>query len=184
MEGPYLPLSSRRSLLKLARRSVEHFVRTGSPPVAEIDDPYLCVKDWGVFVSLHNDRELRGCVGTIAPKKPLYESVIEMAQAAASRDNRVPPVRESELDVIRIDISILSAPAISSDPLLLEVGKHGVLIARGDNHGVLLPQVATVYGWDIKTLLEETCLKAGLHKDAWREPDSLVSSFTTLIIAE
>jgi uncharacterized protein (TIGR00296 family) len=70
------------------------------------------------------------------------------------------------------------------DPLTLEIGKHGLYIASGEKRGVLLPQVATQYGWDMKTFLEQTCLKAGLQKHAWKESEVRVSGFTALIIEE
>jgi AmmeMemoRadiSam system protein A len=114
----------------------------------------------------------------------LFETVTEMTEAAASRDPRVRPVSKKELGEIRIDITVLSPLAPLEDPLTLEIGKHGLYIASGGKHGVLLPQVATQYGWDIQTFLEQTCLKAGLRRNAWKQSDAQVSGFTALIIEE
>ena len=107
-----------------------------------------------------------------------------MTEAAASQDDRVQPIAKSELAAIRIDITILSPMAAVRDPLSLEAGKHGVYVTRNDRRGVLLPQVATRYRWDLKTFLEHTCHKAGLPKSAWHDPDTQLWSFTVLIIEE
>ena len=152
--------------------------------VEKIDDPYLLARDYGAFVSLHKGQELRGCVGTCFPTQPLYETVIETTEAAASRDYRVPPISESELTDIRIEISVLSPLRFVDDPLSLEVGKHGLHVEYGGKKGILLPQVAIQYGWDIETFLRQACVKAGLAKRAWKWPGAKISSFTALIIEE
>jgi uncharacterized protein len=184
MDEVDIPLSSQKTLLHLARQTLEDFVRKTLRPKTRIDDPYLSIEDFGVFVSLHRRDELRGCIGTLTGQGPLYETVVEMTQAAASRDSRVEPIRRGELDKIRISISVLSPLKVTDDPLSLTVGKHGLSIAQGARHGVLLPQVATEYQWNIVTFLEQTCLKAGLCKNAWQEDGTEVSSFTALIIEE
>jgi uncharacterized protein (TIGR00296 family) len=107
-----------------------------------------------------------------------------MTRAAASQDDRVQPLAEEELAAVRIDITVLSALTAVADPFSLEAGKHGVYVARDCRHGVLLPQVATRCRWDVKTFLEQTCLKAGLPRSAWRDPDTQLWSFTVLIIEE
>ena len=184
MQDVYLPLESQRTLIELARRTLEAFVLGRACCAESIDDTYLESDRYGAFVSLHNQGELRGCIGDCAPRAPLYETVIEMTQAAASRDSRVEPVSESELDDIRIEISVLSPLVRTDAPLSLEAGKHGLLLARQGRRGRLLPQVATEYHWNMKTFLEQTCLKAGLRKHAWKDSDTEVSAFTALIIEE
>ena len=184
MQDVYLPLESQRTLIELARRTLETFVLGVSREAESIDDTYLRSESYGAFVSLHNQGELRGCIGDCAPRAPLYETVIEMTQAAAARDSRVEPVSQSELGDICIEISVLSTLVRAQAPLSLEVGKHGLYIARQGRRGILLPQVATQYHWDIKTFLEQTCLKAGLRKHAWKDSDTEVSTFTALIIEE
>ena len=108
MQDVYLPLESQRRLIELSRRTLENFVHGRARRAENIDDSYLRSESYGAFVSLHNQGELRGCIGDCVPRAPLYETVIEMTQAAASRDSRVEPVSESELDDIRIEISVLS----------------------------------------------------------------------------
>jgi AmmeMemoRadiSam system protein A len=110
--------------------------------------------------------------------------VIEMTQSAASQDYRFPPVSQSELPDITIDISALSPLELVQNPLSLKVGEHGIHVEWGDKRGVLLPQVAVEHGWDTKTFLQQVCEKADLPEDAWKWPETKVSSFTALIIKE
>ena len=179
-----LPAPSQRRLLEIARLTLERVAAGRSPELIESDDPYLEKVGYGAFVTLFNRNNLRGCVGTCAPAHSLREVVIEMTEAAASRDRRTKPVRAEELEEIRIDISVISPLEKSAAPLSLEVGRHGLHIARARKRGVLLPQVAVEHGWDMETFLQQTCLKADLPKDAWRQADTAVSSFTALIIEE
>jgi AmmeMemoRadiSam system protein A len=184
MESIDLPPVSQKRLLELSRQTLERFVRGAANEIDTFEDPYLLSSDHGAFVSLHREKELRGCIGICFPTSPLYETVIEMTEAAASRDNRVAAIAPSELAEIRIDISVLSPLRPVSDPLSLEVGKHGIYIASGERRGVLLPQVAPQYGWDMQTFLRQTCVKAGLAKNAWKNSATKIMSFTALIIEE
>lgn len=131
----------------------------------------------GAFVTLHLDHQLRGCIGTIEPIKPLAEVVQEMAVAAAFQDPRFPPLSAKELDRIDLEISVLTPLVQVSDPQEIEVGRHGLVVERGYRRGLLLPQVATEYHWDRQTFLEHTCLKAGLPPDAWRDPQTRIYRF-------
>jgi AmmeMemoRadiSam system protein A len=184
MGDVYLPLESQQKLMDLARQTLEHFVRGIERGPARIRDPYLQARDYGAFVSLHKKEELRGCIGNCAPRAPLFETVIRMTEAAAAQDHRVRPIARDELGAIDIEISVLSPLTATSDPLALAAGKYGLHIAREGRRGVLLPQVATRYGWDMKTFLEQTCLKADLPKNAWQGADTEVLCFTSLIIEE
>jgi AmmeMemoRadiSam system protein A len=184
MDDVYLPPESQAKLLALARQRLEQFV-LGLPRRAErIDDPYLQSHGYGAFVTLYKKEQFRGCVGNCTPAAPLCDTVIEMTEAAASRDHRVEPISRTELDDIRIDISVLSPLRILEQPLSLQIGKHGLHVARHTRRAVLLPQVASRYNWDMTTFLEQTCLKAGLRKHAWKDPGTQLSSFTALIIEE
>jgi AmmeMemoRadiSam system protein A len=184
MTNVYLPLESQRKLIELSRQALEDVVFGLEREREKVSDPYLQSREYGAFVSLHKQRELRGCIGNCTPKTRLYETVTEMTEAAASRDPRVTPVSKKELAEIRIDITVLSPLESLADPLTLEIGKHGLYVASVEKRGVLLPQVATQYGWDVKTFLEQTCVKAGLRKHAWKESGVRVSGFTALIIEE
>jgi len=184
MSDVYVPPAAQEKLLDLSRQTLEDFVRGSVQRVEEIQDSALQRSDYGAFVSLHKRKELRGCIGTCMPTHPLYLTVIAMTEAAASRDRRMKPIAVSELGEVRIGISVLSPLEAVVNPLSLIVGTHGLHIARGKRRGVLLPQVATQYGWNIRRFLEQTCLKAGLHENAWEKPDTRVASFTALIIEE
>lgn len=184
MAAVELPVDSQKRLIEIARQTLEDVVLCRPYKHARPNDFHLDRMGYGAFVSLFNHDTLRGCIGTCTPSEPLGIIVARMTEAAATRDRRMKPVGAAELDEISIDISVLSPLERSQDPLSLEVGKHGLHIARNRKRGVLLPQVATEYRWDILTFLQQTCLKADLSKDAWRHPDTIVSSFTALIIEE
>lgn len=184
METIDIPPLSQKRLLELSRQTLQNFVLKQPRPAPSVDDPYLLASRYGAFVSLHRGRELRGCIGTCFPTDPLYRTVAEMTEAAASRDHRVRPIAPRELAAIVIDISILSPLEPVAAPLSLEAGKHGLHLEQGRMRGVLLPQVAAEHGWDMQTFLGETCAKAGLPKDAWKSAETKLSSFTALVIEE
>jgi AmmeMemoRadiSam system protein A len=184
MVDVHLPLESQKRLIEIARQTLESVVRHRSRQTVLGDDSYLQQASYGAFVSLFKHDELRGCIGTCTPSNSLRDTVVEMTEAAATRDPRVKPVRADELDGIHIDISVLSGLAKTTEPLSLAVGRHGLHIAHGGKRAVFLPQVAVEHEWDMLTFLEQTCVKADLPKDAWRWPDTVLSSFTALIIEE
>lgn len=125
---------------------------------------------------------LRGCIGFPYPVKPLAEAVQEAAVGAALQDPRFPPLRAEELSALEIEISVLTPPK-SLEPSQVKVGVHGLIVSRGGRSGLLLPQVAMEYGWDAPTFLAQTCLKAGLPKDAWRK-DAELSAFEAQVFSE
>jgi AmmeMemoRadiSam system protein A len=129
-------------------------------------------------VTITIDGELRGCIGRIKGDQPLYEMVTEMAQAAAFEDPRFSQLTPQEFEHIEVEISMLSPLERVHKFSNLEVGKHGLMIKMDFNSGLLLPQVATEQGWDGKEFLEQTCLKAGLPKNSYRDKYAEVYSFT------
>jgi len=170
-------------LLRLARRTIESAFAEEeadlSPhPSTLLDSPY------GAFVSLSKQGKLRGCIGYIEAVKPLRETIVEMATSAAFKDWRFPPVRESELDEIEIEISVLSPLRRIDDPSVIEVGTHGIIISRGSSRGLLLPQVAVEWHWDRETFLRQTCVKAGLPDDAWTKNGTRIDIFSADIFSE
>lgn len=132
----------------------------------------------GAFVTINKKGALRGCIGHIRGIKPLYRTVEEMAAAAAFDDPRFPPVTKAELKDLEIEISVLTPLRQIDDVEEIEVGKHGIYIEKGFYSGLLLPQVATEYGWDRNTFLEHTCRKAGLSPDAWKQKDTKIYIFS------
>jgi AmmeMemoRadiSam system protein A len=121
----------------------------------------------GVFTTLYHRGELRGCVGYVLPRLPLFQAVAETARAAAFEDIRFSPLTPQELPELAVSISVLSAlrPVHANE---IEIGRHGLLIKYGSSRGLFLPQVAVEHHWNVKTFLEQTCRKAGLSPEAWQ----------------
>lgn len=155
-------------ILKLARTALEMHVREGKTPGYKTSNPKF-ETECGAFVTLHKDGELRGCIGYVEAFKPLYMTIIEMAQAASTKDPRFSPVSPGELADIHLEVSVLSPLAPIRDFSLIEIGRHGLVVRQGFYSGLLLPQVATEWKMDVTTFLEHTCMKAGLHKNAYKE---------------
>jgi len=176
--------SQRQFLLRLARQAIEASVRNpagGSLPSVERPEGPLAV-NCGAFVTLHKGGRLRGCIGNIEASQPLYQTVMECARSAALRDPRFDPVSPEELPLLHLEISVLS-PLKEIRPEEVEVGRHGLLISRGFQRGLLLPQVAVEFQWDREEFLEETCLKAGLPPDAWKH-GAKIQAFTAQVFGE
>lgn len=169
----HLSDDEKRALLKLARDTVEAKVRGKRLPDAPAETPNL-LAPCGAFVTLHAHGDLRGCIGYIEAVEPLWKTIREMAVSASTRDPRFPPVTPDELSAIRIEISALSPLERCDDPTRIVVGTHGILIKKGRRQGLLLPQVATEWGWSRDQFLVHTCRKAGLPDDAWREGAELL----------
>ena len=167
--------SDRLSLLNLARQAVIEAVSRGQI-LAEIPSDGVFSQQRGVFVSLHAGKRLRGCIGVVEPK-PLGDSVVRCAASAALQDPRFPAVRPDELGDLQIEISLLSA-LIPICPEQIQIGSHGLLITRERQRGVLLPQVAIEHHFSAEQFLAETCRKAQLPTDAWREQGTNVFAFT------
>jgi AmmeMemoRadiSam system protein A len=170
-------------LLTLARESIEDRLQGKKTPEDEGDSAALKEKR-GVFVSLHKKGRLRGCIGCIEGRKPLLKAVREMAQSAAFEDPRFSPLHREEMKDLDIEISVLTPLKEIKDIHEIEVGTHGIYLAKGFFSGLLLPQVATQYGWDRVTFLEETCRKAGLPSHAWKDKNTRICIFTADIFGE
>jgi AmmeMemoRadiSam system protein A len=138
----------------------------------------------GVFVTLQKSGQLRGCIGYVEGLKPLQIAVGEMALAAAFDDPRFPPVDKEELNEIEIEISVLSRLETITGSDQIEIGRHGLIIEQGLMRGLLLPQVATEYNWDVQTFLEQTCQKAGLPKNAWQDESTTIKIFFAEIFSD
>lgn len=138
----------------------------------------------GVFVSLKLLDELRGCIGSVTPAEPLYLAVAHNAVNAAFCDPRFQPVSRLEFPLVRFEISVMTVPEPVADWDSIVVGRHGLIVRRGPHAGLLLPQVATEYGWDRDKFLDYACMKAGLPPATWKQPDCLVEKFTAVVFAE
>jgi AmmeMemoRadiSam system protein B/AmmeMemoRadiSam system protein A len=163
-----LSAEEKKELLRLARQAVQTFVVEKKVIACETDDPNL-LAERGAFVTLKKRGELRGCIGFIEPVASLCETVIRTAIYAASEDNRFTPVTPEELSELEVEISVLTPLKKIDNPRVVQVGKHGLVIAMGRNRGLLLPQVPVENNWDRETFLDQACLKAGLPADAWKK---------------
>ncbi|MFW5868805.1 MAG: AmmeMemoRadiSam system protein A [Armatimonadota bacterium] len=170
-------------LLRLARETIEQYVRDRSVPELPQGDPAF-TPERAVFVTLHKHGQLRGCIGGLEAREPLAEAVRSSAISAATQDPRFPPVSSEELGDLEIEVSVLSPLKKVERPEEIVVGLHGVMIAQGMRRGVFLPQVAPEQGWDRDTMLSYLCAhKAGLPADAWRHGADLYV-FTTQVFSE
>ncbi len=172
-------------LLKIVRQSVETAVRqhTLLEPVASPKSDFL-LDERGAFVTLTKRGEVRGCIGYVSALKPLYMTVRDVAVFAAMRDPRFPPVAPAELGALKYEISVLSPLRRVTDSKQIQIGRHGLLVKKGNREGVLLPQVPVEQGWNRQTFLEQVCLKAGLPPNAWKDEDTDLFMFTALVFGE
>lgn len=164
-------------LLDLARRSVEARARGQKADIPECPSSYLEEKR-GAFVTITKGGLLRGCIGLVHAKEPLVDAVAEMAVAAAFEDPRFPPVTGDELADLEYEISVMSPLSLVTDIDSIVVGRDGLMIRLDMHSGLLLPQVATENNWDRITFLEQTCLKAGLPKNSYKDRQTQIYKFT------
>ena len=161
-----LTSEQRRALLDLARSSIVSTVG-GSRPTVPVP------RDWpdasGVFVTIKRGGRLRGCLGTLQNRAGLAAEVVRCAAESATEDPRFPPVIGDELPELSLEISVLAPlEPIEPRPDAFTIGAHGLVVEQGYHRGLLLPQVAIEWGWDAEQFLRQTCVKAGLPPDAWR----------------
>ena len=173
----------KKTLIGIIKSTIQSRLDGRAAPECEIESEILKEKR-GAFVTLKKDGCLRGCIGYIEAKKPLYKTIEEMAVASAFHDPRFSPLRRDELKNLTIEISILSPLKMIRDIQDIEVGVYGIYIVKGYCSGLLLPQVATEWKWDRLTFLEETCCKAGLHTNAWKEKDTKIYIFSADVFSE
>jgi AmmeMemoRadiSam system protein A len=172
-------------LLETARCAVVAAVKRENPPEIPEDvrrEPRL-LQPGGAFVTLLLRGRLRGCIGQLESGDPLVEVVAHCARSSALEDPRFRPLKPEELPETEIELSVLSSPE-DMRPEAIEAGKHGLIVANGQARGLLLPQVATQFRWNGIRLLQETCEKAGLPRDAWKSPGTRVQGFTADVFSE
>src|ERR1700688_1057592 len=170
----------RKLLLQIAHESILSFLEGQDislpAPSSHLAEPR------GVFTTLNVAGKLRGCVGFPTPVLPVYRAVMETARAAACEDPRFQPISLQEARALHISISVLSPlQPVSPDEII--IGRHGLVISKGAQRGLLLPQVPAEQGWDRITFLEQTCLKAGLSPDAWLS-GTRVETFTAEVFGD
>jgi len=175
--------ADKQVLLDIARESISSGLTGEALPSFPIHSPVL-EQHRGAFVTLKKRGQLRGCIGFIEGRKPLHETVKEMARAAAFKDPRFRPVTKGEFDDLAIEVSALTPLKKVADVTEIEVGTHGIYIVKGVRSGLLLPQVATEYKWDRMRFLEETCHKAGLPSNAWKDRETAIYIFSADVFGE
>jgi len=175
--------SDKRALLKLARITLETYLTDETTPDYHTSRGALLERK-GAFVSLHHGEELRGCIGQLFPDRELYKIVQHCVLSAALEDTRFLPVTQEELGDLSIEISVLTPFHQVKEVEEIEVGRHGLYIVQGRFRGLLLPQVATQYGWDRTAFLEQTCRKSGLGESAWRDPHTIIHTFEAEVFSD
>lgn len=173
--------------LRLARGAIEYTIAKKPKPFLALSPVFKDKR--GVFVTLTKKGELRGCIGFPYPVMPLEEAIEDAAVAAATGDPRFPPVRKDELVSIRAEVTVLTVPVpVEGEPQKrfekIEVGRHGLIVRGRGLSGLLLPQVATEYGWDSATFLDHTCNKAGLPVRCWTQVSVEILTFEGQIFTE
>ncbi len=180
-------------LVGLARRAIESQLRSGRAVVPGDASEHLKT-ECGVFVTLNvvegGSHRLRGCIGLPYPTKPLVDAVVDSAVSAALKDPRFPVVTYDEMGSIAVEVSVMTPPEVvhveRHEEYLgeIEVGKDGLIISRGGNRGLLLPQVPVEWDWDAEEFLSQCCMKAWLPADAWLLQGTEVSKFQAIIFSE
>lgn len=170
--------------MRIARQTLQQGAEKGKPKSRPLEPASEALRaQGGAFVTLHKRGQLRGCIGTFQGEGHLGRTIEAMAYAAGWQDPRFPGLEASELEEVEIEISVLSPLRQITDVKEIEVGRHGIHITKGWHRGVLLPQVAVEQGWDRETFLAQTCRKAGLTPDAWKE-GATIEIFSAEIFGE
>lgn len=148
------------------------------PPTDRITEQF------GAFVTLKINGNLRGCIGHIVGDEPLNKTIYRMARSAAFEDPRFPSLSAAEYDKLSVEISVLSPLTECPDPEQVEVGRHGLLMQRGAHQGLLLPQVPVEWGWTREQFLAQTCGKAGMLANCWKDPQTRIFWFEAVIFGD
>jgi len=178
-----LSQDEKKLLIQIAKQSILDAVYGREPAISDAGSDTLNQK-YGAFVTLNQQGSLRGCIGNITASTPLWMTVRNMAVESALRDPRFYPLTPHELKETEIEISVLSPLEKIDDFEQITVGKHGILIKKGYYQGLLLPQVATDYKWNKTRFLEETCNKAGLNKNCYKEKGAEIFIFSAIVFGE
>ena len=173
----------KKEALEAIRRTLQEVLAGREMPKITFTHPRFAEK-CGVFVTLKKHGELRGCIGLIEGRRPLGEGIQEMAVAAATEDPRFPAVTADELKECDIEVSVLSPMMPVSSLEEIKVGRDGLLLRRFPHSGLLLPQVATEYGWDRDTFLAHLEMKAGLPPGSHKAPGATLFRFTAEVFGE
>lgn len=171
-------------LLELAKSSITSLFESTQLPEANYNLYPSLELQAGAFVTLSIEGNLRGCIGYIITDEPLYDTVINAAKQAAIGDPRFPALTEGELEMIDIEISVLSPPFKMNSYDEIELGKHGLILTDGLRRGLLLPQVPIEHSMDRDQFLSALCQKAGLPSKKWKTELLIIEMFTAAVFSE
>lgn len=177
----------RKFLLKQASRAIESALEgeMGAKPARpEKDAGGVLERDLGSFVTLSRGHALRGCIGTIIGREPLWQNVWNMARAAAFSDPRFPPLEASEWPGLEMEISVLDQPSPCPDPAQIVIGRDGLILQYAGHSGVFLPQVPVEQGWNLREYLDNLCRKAGVPAGSWQRPGAALFWYQALVFGE
>ena len=169
----------RQAFLRLARQALRDYLETGKV----LEPSSLSGTVGGLFVTLRQQGELRGCIGVLGTGEPPERDVVRCSISAATQDPRFPAVTLADLPELKLEISILSTLLPVAAPEEILVGRDGLQIEKEGRRGLLLPQVPVEHGWDRVQFLQELCKKAGLPRDAWRT-GAILRRFTAQVFQE
>ncbi len=184
LAAPSLTEPEERALLKLARDAIGGALEqdAAQPEPEQVTDALRA--EHGAFVTLRKNGDLRGCIGHVVGTEELWTCVRQVAVQAAFHDRRFPALKSEELADVKLEISVMGPLIPVLDKAEISVGRDGLIVRRGARSGLLLPQVATEYGWTVEEFLQQTCRKAGLPPDAWQQPDTMILRFGATVFGE
>ena len=179
-----LSTEDRRLLLQLAREALRAHLERTSLDLRPYQGRESLRQPAGAFVTWKIEGDLRGCIGNVVATGPLFEAVASNAVSAATRDPRFSAVSREEAGELELEISVLTPMTVVDELDEIEVGRDGLMVQLGGRAGLLLPQVASEYGWDRQQFLEHTCMKAGLPPDSYKDPRCRVEKFSAEVFDE
>ncbi len=177
-------------LVRTARTVLTEYLKTGKRIMLSDEVRSMFSFNSGVFVTLNEGEDLRGCIGFPTPDRKLYQSLMDASIASATEDPRFPPVRYEELDKISFEVSVLTPPDVikvhdpSQYPTMIKVGRDGLIVRWKFGSGLLLPQVPVEYGWNEEEFLAHTCEKAGAPRDCWKQNGTMILRFEGIVFKE
>ena len=176
----------KKLLLELVRDTIKNKLKGVSEHRKTTEVPEWLNEKQSCFVTLHTrDGQLRGCIGNMVAFEPLYNNIIHNAINSAFRDPRFMPLSSvTELDSLKIELSILTPMVKVNSYKDILLGKHGIYLTCGGHSSVFLPQVAPEQGWTLEETLTHLSMKAGLDPDAWKLPETKFEVFEAIIVGE
>jgi AmmeMemoRadiSam system protein B/AmmeMemoRadiSam system protein A len=182
-----LTKDEQKTALRLARDTLELWISKRKIP-EDVEKNYDITKtlndNRGVFVTLNMGGDLRGCIGYVTGREPLFKGIMDNAVNASTYDPRFSPVEKDELDSIEIEISVMTPMVKAESVDEIKVGVHGLMMKNGMRSGLLLPQVPVEWGWNRQEFLEHTCQKAGMNSNCWKDPNTIIYKFTAQVFGE